>query len=261
MRIFRPLSQGRSWSPGRLRLALGLLAATTALGLPGCVRVNQPEPESGPVKTVREEIELGKAEMVRTEVTIGAGELSIDGGAAKLLDAEFRYNVPFLKPVVRYDAAGFRGRLEVTQEGERKVTLGDVENRWTLRLNDRVPLDLIIRMGAGESRLKLGSLNLRRVDVNLGAGEVDMDLRGTPSKDYDVDIRGGVGQATVRLPSNVGIEAIAKGGIGEISVRGLTKDGNRYRNSLYGQAPVNIRLDVTGGVGQIELIVDSDDGR
>ena len=117
-------------------------------------------------------------------------------------------------------------------------------------------MDLIAHMGAGEAHLNLGSLNLRSVDVNLGVGEADVDLRGNPKRSYDVQIHGGVGQATVHVPKTVGISAMAAGGIGDVNVRGLENRGGRWINPGHENGPVTIRLDVKGGVGQIDLIAE-----
>jgi len=131
---------------------------------------------------------------------------------------------------------------------------GDYE--WDLRFNNDKLMDLNVNFGAGEARLDAGSLNLRSVEIHMGVGELRLDLRGTPRRDYDVRIRGGVGEATVYLPENVGIAADAKGGIGGIKVRGLHESGDRYVNDLYGHAKTNIRLDIRGGVGSINLIAE-----
>jgi hypothetical protein len=78
---------------------------------------------------------------------------------------------------------------------------------WKLRLNNRVPLDVVTRLGAGNAEMNLGALDLRSVEVHMGVGNLDMDLRGDPRRDYSVEIHGGVGNATVRLPMDVGIVA------------------------------------------------------
>jgi predicted membrane protein len=117
-------------------------------------------------------------------------------------------------------------------------------------------VELNAHLGAGEARLDLGSLTLRRVEVEVGVGEVRMDLRGTPTHDYDVRIRGGVGEATVYLPRNAGIYASGSGGIGEIHSEGLRKQGDHWVNDAYNNAKVRIHVDVEGGIGQINLIAD-----
>ena len=110
--------------------------------------------------------------------------------------------------------------------------------------------------GAGESRLDLGDLTLRRVNVEMGVGELRMDLRGAPKNDYSVYIRGGVGEATVYLPEGVGIEADVEGGIGGIHAPGLEKRDGRYVNDSYGHAKTTVRLDIRGGIGAINLIAN-----
>jgi hypothetical protein len=69
-----------------------------------------------------------------------------------------------------------------------------------------------------------------------------------------VNVHGGVGEATIYLPEGVGIEAHVKGGIGDIHAPGLEKREGRYVNDSYGRAKTTVRLDIEGGIGQINLI-------
>jgi hypothetical protein len=198
-------------------------------------------------------LELDKSELTRVELKMGAGELHISGGSPKLMEADFTYNVPGWKPQVEYHSTGVRSDIEISHP---PATVAHGNSTWNLRFNDSVLMDLVARLGAGEARLNLGSLNLRSVDVNLGVGEAEVDLRGNPRRSYDVQVHGGVGQATVRLPSTVAISASAAGGIGEINVRGLEKRNGRWINPGHENSPVTIRVDVKGGVGQIDLVAE-----
>lgn len=221
------------------------------LPLAGCINYVQ----TGPTQHQSKSIPLDKSELVHVNVTMGAGDVEIRGGAAKLLDADFTYNVPSWQPIVQYDSGGSTSHLRIEQP-HGGSTVGNSKYSWDLRFNDTVPLDFNIHFGAGEGRLDLGTLDLRGVNVNMGVGQLTLDLRGTPKKDYDVSVHGGVGECKVYLPNTVGLEATASGGIGEISVRGLTKNGGRYTNDLYDTAKVRIHIDVHGGVGQITLVAD-----
>ncbi len=227
-------------------------AALAAMVLTGCSFDAAP---IGPEQHETKSIDLDRSEMVRVEIKMGAGELNVEGGSPKLLEADFGYNVRTSKPIVRYDASSFRGQLSIEQP--RGIsTAGNVDYSWSLRFNNDKPLDVVTRLGAGEARLSLGSLSLRGVEVHMGVGELRLDLRGKPKRDYDVQIHGGVGQATVYLPNDVGIVASAAGGIGSISVRGLEKRGGRWINPTREHAPVTIHLDVKGGVGEINLVAE-----
>jgi hypothetical protein len=224
-----------------------------ALALGACAGVNSSP--SGPEQHESRSVELDKSELVRAELKMGSGELDARGGAQKLLDADFTYNIAAWKPDLRYHSAAGAGDLIVEQPGPTSST-GNAKNHWDLRFNDNVPLDLKVEFGAGEARLNLGSLSLRGLNVEVGAGTLRLDLRGKPTKDYSVRIRGGVGEATVYLPRDVGISASATGGLGEISVTGLHKNGDLYVNDSGEMAKVKIRLDIQGGVGSIKLIAE-----
>lgn len=229
-------------------LAIVGLAGGIAV-LAGCtekIRIGQAEHE-------KKVLELDKAEMTRVELKMDAGEMRVSGGSSKLMEADFDYNVPGWKPRVEYHSTGVRSDIEISNPDG---TASHGESKWAIRLNDAALMDVVAHMGAGEAHLNLGSLNLRGVDVNLGAGEVEVDLRGNPKRSYDVRIQGGIGQATVRVPASVGISATASGGIGEINVRGLENRNGRWINRGHENAAVTIRLDVKGGIGQIDLIAE-----
>jgi len=132
---------------------------------------------------------------------------------------------------------------------------GDARNEWDIRLNDELPTDLVVQMGAGESNLDLDSLTLSGVDLQMGAGKTTVDLTGDYARSFDTSIQGGVGEATVELPSDVGVKAKAEGGLGKINAEGLKRVGNAYVNDAYGESDVNLNVDVQGGVGEINLEV------
>jgi len=167
-----------------LPLALGLLC------LAGCVV----EVHSGPTRHEFREFERQGSERLHLDLHMGAGELKVRGGATKLARADFAYNVDQWKPEVTYRTLGGACDLTIEQPGNNHTHIGDTTYTWDVQLADDVPTELTAHLGAGEARLNLGSLSLRRVDVEMGVGEVRMDLRGTPKHDYDVRINGGVGK-------------------------------------------------------------------
>jgi len=227
------------------RLILSVLIAALA-GCSDRIRISEPVHET-------KALELDKSELTRVELKMGAGELRVTGNSPKLMEADFDYNSPGWKPEVDYHSTGVRGDIQISNSAS---SAPHGESKWNLRFNDSILMDLVVKMGAGEAHLNLGSLNLRSVAFNLGAGEIDVDLRGDPKRSYDVQINGGVGQATIHVPSSVGISATAVGGIGEVNVRGLEKRNGRWINPQHENAPVTIRLDVKGGVGQIDLVAE-----
>jgi hypothetical protein len=170
------------------------------------------------------------------------------------MEGDFPYNVADWKPNVSYDVSDKKGELVVKQGSAKGAGLsGGARNEWDIRLNDEVPTDLVVQLGAGESDLDLDSLTLKGLRLQMGAGKTTVDLTGDYAQGFDASIQGGVGEATVLLPSEVGVEAKAEGGLGKIDAKGLNRVGDSYVNDAYGESDVNLSVNVQGGVGQINL--------
>ena len=199
-----------------------------------------------------EAIDRQGSESVQVHLQMPAGELKLSGGTSRLMEADFKYDEAEGKPKISYQLSTRGGELDLIQAG-RKFHIGRTYNEWDLRLGNNIPMELKIDMGAGQSDLKVGDLLLTRLEINMGAGQVIVDLTGDWKKDLDANIKGGVGNAIIRLPEDVGVRVHAKGGIGSISAGGLRRQGDEYFNELYGKSPVTVRLDITGGIGNIEL--------
>jgi predicted membrane protein len=152
--------------------------------------------------------------------------------------------------------SGDEGELLVKQGGSKGSNLtGKARNEWDIRMNDELPTDLVVRLGAGESDLDLDSLKLEGLKLQMGAGKTTVDLTGDYAQSFDATIQGGVGEAKVLLPSGVGVKAKAQGGLGKINAEGLKKVGDAYVNDAYGESDVNLNVKVQGGVGEINLEV------
>jgi len=160
---------------------------------------------------------------------MGAGELKLTGGADKLMESDFSYNVADWKPKVSYDVSGDEGELVVKQGsgGQGGGLGGKARNEWNISLNDELPTALAVQMGAGESDLDLDSLTLRALNLQMGAGETTVDLTGDYAKGFDATIQGGVVEATVLLPSEVGVKAKSQGGLGKINAEGFKRVATR----------------------------------
>ncbi len=207
----------------------------------------------GPVTTESSSIDQGNAKTVRAEITMGAGALNIAGGSGKLLDATFDYNIPAWKPELTYEVSGDRGTLTVKQPSSENVPVGEVKYDWTLKLNNSVPIDLHVIVGAGSSTLSLQDLSLQSLDMEMGAGESRLNLDGRWENDVTVNIRGGVGRLTIQLPRETGVQVEVSGGLGKVNAGGLKQAGNVYTNDAYGQAAVSLRITIQAGVGEINL--------
>jgi hypothetical protein len=221
-----------------------LLAAS---GCRGRAKVGELQLES---KTV----ELGDIQSVRVEINLGAGELDVAGGADELLEANFSYNVAALKPEVEHSDGVLTVRHpDVKTRVGSLWNLEDYRNEWLVRLNDKVPTDLSIALGAGEVDLQLAGLSLTGLDIDVGAARGTIDLRGDWARDLDVTVKAGLGSVVLVLPRNVGVRVEVKAGIGNVDAPGLVKEGNVYTNDAYGVSERTLRMDIEAGVGNINL--------
>ena len=230
----------------RRTLASVLAAGATAVLLSGC---GFGSVTTGETRNETVSFDLDDSKNTRVQIRMGSGALRVKSGTPKLMEATFKYNVAEWKPVVDRTP----GELSVSQPSS-SASFGNTVNEWDLTLNAERPLEIRADLGAGEADVDLGEMDLTRVEMNIGAGEVKMDLRGQPKHDYAVQIRGGVGETVVYLPKDVGIAATATKGLGEITTEGLEQRDGVWVNPERVGAPVTVRVDVKGGIGEIRLV-------
>lgn len=247
-------SQQNRNTDSRSRLAAGSVALLIVLIVFGVALSRNRGSARANIRHKTEVVELQGAESVRAAIHMPAGELKISGGASRLLEADFDYAEAEGDPHAEYHVFGKQGELNVEQtQSSMRVHMLGRQNNWNLRLNNEVPLELTVHMGAGQGNLRLQGLSLTRLEAHVGAGELTLDLRGDWKKNLEGEIHGGVGSATILLPKNVGVRVNASGGIGSVNGGGLQRDGDDYVNEAYGKSPVTLRLDVKGGIGEINL--------
>ena len=230
---------------GGVALAIWLLISSC--GLLNTTRVTDTRTES-------QTVELGSANEARVRIEMGAGQLSVANGAQALMEGTFRYNVADWQPRLDYSVSGSQGVLLVDHSGDDIPVGGELVNEWNLSLNNLVPIDLEVQTGAGETELDLRDLNLTALQVQIGAGSTNIDLSSALDHDLHVAISGGVGNLSVKLPGEMGVRVSVDTAIGGLTNSGLEKDGEYYVNDAYGSSPNTLFLDISAGVGSINLL-------
>ncbi len=234
------------------------VAAVATTVLMGACGAAPQRVEVGELRTETRSVEVKNAESVKVNLRLAVGELSVGGGAEepRLMEADFAYNVAAWEPGVDYEVVGDSGELSVQQRGlSEGVPTRNVRNEWDLRLNEEVPVDLAVQMGGGLGNLDLDNLALTGLNLDVGAGSTRVDLSGDWGRDVSAVVRGGAGQVTVLLPSRMGVRVNAGTRLGRVNADGLRKEGEAFVNDAYGDSDTNLEVDVSGGVGQINLRV------
>lgn len=224
---------------------------------------------------------------------MSAGSLRVHGNATSLMDAHFEFNEG-MEPRVNYTIRDGRGELRVDQPGRPK-SFAITRNRWDVRLNDTIPLDLEIENAAGEAEIDASSLaltsfeleqsagqadirlngnqpQLTHVDLDAAAGRIDLEMRGVYPAMRDLRVEASAGQVQLDLTGewrsdvDIKVEVVA----GEAVIR-LPKTVNivaranttigRVRARGLVQNGDHYRLDVSGAAGTLRLKVEANVGQ
>ncbi len=258
----QPIAAQQGISP--VTAVLSILGAVVVLGLIFVIAVmlvvsnivgQVTNPTVGDLRTETQSIALGEAQSVVVDIDMGVGKLNVAGNANELMDATFTYNIESWKPVLSYDVKGTEGTLLVRQPNQGTIsTSPGTRYEWNLYFKNDVPMTMRVNVGVGDGDLKFGGLDLSRLEVNSGVGNTTIDLTGQWTQDLDVLVKGGVGQVTIILPQDTGVRVTAEGGLGHVTSSGLTVNGKTYTNAAYGVSAATINIDVSTGVGNIQLV-------
>jgi hypothetical protein len=165
---------------------------------------------------------------------------------------------------------------EVPFEMDIKIGAGQGE----LDLTDLQLEELDIDLGAGDFSVQFNAPNqvqMRRFTLDVGAanleiegvgnaspedmiiqggaGKIALDLTGDWANSADIEVTSGVGQLELRLPDDVGARVKVEGGLSNVEASGLSRSGDAYINDAYGEAEIELNIEVTTGVGQVDLKV------
>lgn len=232
---------------------------------------SEPESESGEY-TFSNSIDLKDVEISETKIKMNAGSLNLTTHTLPAIALNADFTRESWRPEMKIDKGS--GRLSLYQPDGKFDNMGDEDhNNWELKFPVHLNTNLKLNMGAGEgiidlsdSKLKniqieagagsfninLANTSLSRLDVNAGVGELNLDLSGRQKNDLDVSINGGVGAIKLTLPRHTGVK-VRVNGIGGIEANELVKKDGYYVNDIYGKTSENIEVEISGGLGSVEL--------
>jgi hypothetical protein len=228
------------------------------------------------VQQFTKEIDAQGAKSVRLEITQSAGTLQVRGGATKLLEGDFAFTKGEWKPVIVFTTE--TGKLVVKQpDNNRSINMDNGDsNEWKIRLNNRVPMEMNLSLGAGEGTIdlqgmkltdlqmkagagkfavKLGNTTLQNLDINAGVGEMKLDLTGKWNNSLTANIKAGIGSIDLILPRFVGAR-VKVSGLGSIEANGFKQQDGYYVNDAYNKSTHQLTIDISGGLGNVTLQMD-----
>jgi len=244
------LGQARLPSAVSFLLALLIIVVTIA----GIVYLAQNAPQE-PGQTGREtsmQTDAQGATSATARLEFGAGDLIVGAtGGANIMEGEFS-ELAARKVEVNYSASGGRGDLRINIAGEGlPFATGANRNRWSIRLNKTIPLDLRIEAGLSSNDLDLSELKLSGLRVEAGLSSTK--LRLPTSGDYEARVSCGMSSTTIVIPEGVAARIRVQSGLSSVTIDEgrFPKSGDIYQSPNYAAAANRVNLTIDGGMASI----------
>src|SRR5258708_21369614 len=188
----------------------------------------------------------GDSPQLRLEISVGTVELS--AGNDKLIDGSVTYNIAEWTPRVLVEEQ----RVTVKQDVglHMRGAWHNARNEWKLALGTTKPFSLSIAKGAGESRLSLGGVPLKDVQIEVGAGKAQISFdKPNPADCSQFNVNMGAGSLAVDGLLNTNAERFGfAGGAGEITLNFTGESLNRFMTVNISTGAGKIVLNVKKGV-------------
>ena len=227
-------------------------------------------------------IEAKDIKKVNVDLSMDCGKFEIYGTDKVMLKGDFRYKTNQQKPVINYrENEEKEGALAIcmkwSRNEEKNIDNSDCKAFSKIAINNKVPMDMNIEFGAGKADFNLEGMPIKNIDIQSGAGQFNVNLSNTSIEKIEMaagvgqanidlsgqrtnDLKGnfacGIGEITILLPSDVNIEVHTSGVLGSINAKGFNRNKRNLSFKPEKESKVDIDLDIAGGIGEINLILD-----
>ena len=227
-----------------------LLLVSSALMLPlsllsGCVGDIDNRPVE--MEVMRESRPVGGAKEFAVNLKLDVGQLEIAKVADdNLFSLDLQYDKQRYEPKFNFDS-GDRASLRLEMNSRDGFNRGrGSDSDLTLRLNEKVPLDLDITTGVSESHLDMTGLQIRRMHLRGGVGKTEVTFdRPSGEQLKSLDVESGVGELIIHGLGNTQIQTMnVRGGVGRTELD--------FSGDL---GMTNADATIKVGVGEVRLMV------
>jgi len=205
----------------------------------------------GPVdlQVLRETRPLGDAKELAVELKYDVGQLEIVRAPEDLFNLDLQYDRNHFTPRFKFDE-GNRSSMRLDLDSrEGWGSRGGKENDLTLRVTDKIPVEINLTAGVSESRLELTGIKLRRMHLTGGVGKTEVTF-DKPSGEIlnSLDIESGVGEVIIHGLGNAQVGQVdLKGGVGNTELDFTGESGT-----------VQTSASIKVGVGAVKLTLPRD---
>jgi hypothetical protein len=179
----------------------------------------------------------------------GAGRLSLTGGAepGEVVSGTYSGRLAF-------KAKRVGETIEVKAREETWMFPFAEPRHWSLRCSDQIPITLKVNSGASETRIDLTALKVNDFRLSTGASDAQVTLPASAGF-TKAKIDSGVGSIRVRIPDGVAASIHIPGGLMSTRVdrNRFPRSAGRYQSPDYEEAENKLELEVSTGVGSIDI--------
>jgi hypothetical protein len=220
-----------------------------SLALTSCDAINTEPPD---IQVLRESRPMDNTKEFAVDVKYDVGQFEITRATDdKLFSFDLQYDKRRYDPKFTFDAGDHASmRLDTNSNGSGGLGGGHgKDNDLTLRLSDKVPLDLNITTGVAESHFEMTGLQVHRMHLHGGVGKTEVTFDKAQAQPMDsFEVESGVGELIIHGLGNTQVAHVdLKGGVGHTEL-----DFTGDLGMTHTDASVQV------GVGEIRLTIPRD---
>lgn len=218
-----------------------------------------------------EEVDMGDANRLLAEFDLSSGDIEVIDNTTLAMMGRFEYSIEPDLPDISYEVDNDNiGRLQVRQQDETSLVIGDRANDWSISLNNMVPVDLDIHSSSGNVKLDLVDASLTRLELDTSSGDIIARLGGTFGQLETMNLDSSSGEIDIRMNGDfLHVSDIRlNGGSGDTTLEMLGTFGTPIRLdirvssgdvtlNLRGTWRANARIDVETSSGDIQVRLPS----
>jgi hypothetical protein len=188
------------------------------------------------------------------EMNFGGGRLKIGGDAdsGQLLEGQFYHRGR--KPKLTADRRGDRMEVSLDRSSTAIGLSSRSREKWILKLNETVPVDLRLDAGAALVRLDLEDLILNNLNLETGAADINVIL-GSKSEVVHSEIDCGAASIDIVIPHDAGLRLVRDLSLSALTTEGieLVETDSFKETPDFENRPVRVFLNIDSGVSSLRI--------
>jgi len=199
-------------------------------------------------ETLTESVTSGKI-----VIDAGAGTLNIGGISSDLVSGKLESNIASLNvnPSISDGKKTVDFSLDVTNNWT--SWFGHNTNELTVDLTDKIPLEMVVNVGAMDLNQDFSKIKLENLTIKSGA--TSANLKFGQLVDYATfNLDTGASSNNILLPEGIGAKVTIDSGVSSTDLKEFKKiDDNTYETEGYDQAAKKIDMDIKMGAASLNV--------